>query len=632
MNVEPGSSPLARGARPRLQRLHGPHRLIPARAGSTAAGSTPTASPEAHPRSRGEHPAAGTTRSLECGSSPLARGARPGGVEDGDPVGLIPARAGSTLGLWRGRGRWWAHPRSRGEHTDGSGREQTRTGSSPLARGALGTSPAGTPGGRLIPARAGSTPAPSSSPTFVRAHPRSRGEHIGCRWEGSGKPGSSPLARGARGLHGDLGAGPRLIPARAGSTTVSFSPSTTRQAHPRSRGEHVGHVQAVVELLGSSPLARGAPSALAISGLLSGLIPARAGSTPSGRPAWKVTAAHPRSRGEHAPTSPSRAATEGSSPLARGAPPQGHRPGRPVRLIPARAGSTRGQPGRGRGGRAHPRSRREHRALPHHQAGRGRLIPARAGSTGSPGGVLISSTVHPRSRGEHSSGGGSGWSSWGSSPLARGAHIKADVTVSLHRLIPARAGSTPSGRTATTGGWAHPRSRGEHRCQRPPMNVFWGSSPLARGAPHRQQRARPPRGLIPARAGSTVSSSTLMVTGPAHPRSRGEHEPSIATGAPPLGSSPLARGARLGTSTFSVLMRLIPARAGSTWTRGRSCAAPWAHPRSRGEHALYGSRGKCRGGSSPLARGARWSARGPQPPGRLIPARAGSTCGHQRRR
>ncbi len=50
----------------------------------------------AHPRSRGEHDAQVTSVDTITGSSPLARGARPGRRAEQGAQGLILARAGST--------------------------------------------------------------------------------------------------------------------------------------------------------------------------------------------------------------------------------------------------------------------------------------------------------------------------------------------------------------------------------------------------------------------------------------------------------------------------------------------------------------------------------------------------------
>ena len=55
---------------------------------------------------------------------------------------------------------------------------------------------------------------------------------------------------------------------------------------------------------------------------------------------------------------------------------------------------------------------------------------------------------------------------------------------------------------------------------------------------------------------------------------------------------------------FCSFYRIIPARAGSTFTLMLRCRLTGDHPRSRGEHQIENAQQKLKGGSSPLARGA----------------------------
>ena len=255
----------------------------------------------------------------------------------------------------------------------------------------------------------------------IGAHPRSRGEHgnvVPCCRVGVG---SSPLARGALGECLYVVAGEGLIPARAGSTPAGATPAATATAHPRSRGEHGEKGDPGPGLWGSSPLARGAPLKVQVRGHPAGLIPARAGSTTQRLSRPSMLGAHPRSRGEHTAVIIADGEYLGSSPLARGA------------LV-----------------RRQPRNTL------------GRLIPARAGSTVACARAGVGARAHPRSRGEHEVPGTGIVTSWGSSPLARGARDGCLVGEPRGRLIPARAGSTGNGARPPTGGTAHPRSRGEH--------------------------------------------------------------------------------------------------------------------------------------------------------------------------
>ena len=69
------------------------------------------------------------------------------------------------------------------------------------------------------------------------------------------------------------------------------------------------------------------------------------------------------------------------------------------------------------------------------------------------------------------------------------------------------------------------------------------------------------------------------------------------------GSSPLARGLRVGDDIGVGAVGIIPARAGFTATTTPPGATPTDHPRSRGVYVTRTSTKSTRRGSSPLARG-----------------------------
>ena len=96
----------------------------------------------------------------------------------------------------------------------------------------------------------------------------------------------------------------------------------------------------VMCLVGSSPLARGAPAQLKAAYREDGLIPAGAGSTCLVSMGRRCGAAHPRWRGEHLAGPACTTVPSGSSPLAWGARAWCRWGGVAVRLIPAGAGST----------------------------------------------------------------------------------------------------------------------------------------------------------------------------------------------------------------------------------------------------------------------------------------------------
>ena len=198
------------------------------------------------------------------GSSPPVRGAHTVCPIPRRPAGLIPARAGSTAAICSSVTCSGAHPRPCGEHKRTAWNHATRAGSSPPVRGALIFSVVTDNPIGLIPARAGSTtPRPSASPAS-RAHPRPCGEH---RWKMRARVrgmGSSPLARGTQQSLSLAVPAPGLIPARAGNTRGESVQVIPGGAHPRSRGEHCKHTRPRCVPGGSSPLARGTQRMLSV--------------------------------------------------------------------------------------------------------------------------------------------------------------------------------------------------------------------------------------------------------------------------------------------------------------------------------------------------------------------------------
>ena len=110
-----------------------------------------------HPRSRGVHLHAGGAGDMKTGSSPLARGPLAALPKAEERLGIIPARAGSTVDHLRHHGAGKDHPRSRGVHASGYFCIRKMIGSSPLARGPPVLRTGQHPERRIIPARAGST-------------------------------------------------------------------------------------------------------------------------------------------------------------------------------------------------------------------------------------------------------------------------------------------------------------------------------------------------------------------------------------------------------------------------------------------------------------------------------------------
>ena len=385
---------------------------------------------------------------------------------------------------------------------------------------------------------------------------------------------------------------------------------------------------------GSSPLARGLQIREIEERIKRRIIPARAGFTGGEPPFDDADADHPRSRGVYSspppppppPPPPSPGTGRGSSPLARGLP-QVHRLGsRDGGIIPARAGFTAEVLGPRTHQRDHPRSRGVYggagrwgqapvgssplaRGLRVMRGGGGwwtRIIPARAGFTPTVPESPGHAGDHPRSRGVYAWPPSTPTSSSGSSPLARGLPVACMVVSVFWWIIPARAGFTFRFSLFVGPHWDHPRSRGVYspRCPHPSPSA--GSSPLARGLRTPAQAGQISRWIIPARAGFTPPRPTSSSGTTDHPRSRG--------GLPGPGHYP------------HHVRRIIPARAGFTRRRTGRRPSESDHPRSRGVYGGSATTTSDDGGSSPLARGLLMLSPLEAVQRRIIPARAGFTA------
>ena len=191
----------------------------------------------------------------------------------------------------------------------------------------------------------------------------------------------------------------------------------------------------------------------------------------------------------------------------------------------------------------------------------------------------------------------------GSSPQARGTHLR-DASLDLtDRFIPAGAGNTYGRPSPIQEASVHPRRRGEH----PPGVITScstsGSSPQARGTPGRRPHRRHHRRFIPAGAGNTIIWLGHYMASAVHPRRRGEHNVAVYYIIRPVGSSPQARGTPMHHVYRPAGKRFIPAGAGNTLVAHIGDPRFAVHPRRRGEHGTRSSGILFPNGSSPQARG-----------------------------
>ena len=214
------------------------------------------------------------------------------------------------------------------------------------------------------------------------------------------------------------------------------------------------------------------------------------------------------------------------------------------------------------------------------------IIPARAGFTISWTRTAIRHRDHPRSRGVYALLAHRRRLNKGSSPLARGLLISSSLFVPAVRIIPARAGFTQDPLPSPDHRRDHPRSRGVYSPAPRGRSSRLGSSPLARGLHVPEVGDSGEDRIIPARAGFTPTWG-VRGRGPRdHPRSRGVYMGPVKSPFAMMGSSPLARGLLPGLAWIQFDSGIIPARAGFTKCRECNRSRYGDHPRSRGVYLL----------------------------------------------
>ncbi len=313
-----GSSPRGRGKQRRAGVGVIGLRLIPARAGKTLAAAVAAARKRAHPRAGGENLVLAVVELLAGGSSPRGRGKRTRSRKTLGRQRLIPARAGKTRSTPTDPWSCQAHPRAGGENDATDKFKNTLSGPSPRVRGKLQGHGPHEVLRRLIPARAGKTVACGTAPRCSPAHPRAGGENLSAWLQMVSGLGSSPRGRGKPPKDLQPLAGVRLIPARAGKTSMSMGVTFRSRAHPRAGGENFEMTRASLAPPGSSPRGRGKHQPRRDRHTRNGLIPARAGKTLFHNLRLLTLSAHPRAGGENRRSLVGRPGFPGSSPRGRG--------------------------------------------------------------------------------------------------------------------------------------------------------------------------------------------------------------------------------------------------------------------------------------------------------------------------
>ena len=315
----------------------GRSRITPARAGITRRIRRQGKILQDHPRSRGNYGSLFFSGFRRAGSPPLARELLYDMFDAAKHVRITPARAGITciypaLPLWLRD-----HPRSRGNYPTDAKTPLDEAGSPPLARELLHAMNKRTHLLGITPARAGITFSDTVFEQTRQDHPRSRGNYNSGLLPHVQAGGSPPLARELLHIVRLLAKCVGITPARAGITQLTRRRHSTRQDHPRSRGNyrhfrgqtisHEDHPRSRGNyydarvggdyVVGSPPLARELPVICQLLRVYWGITPARAGITENLHDGIPRHWDHPRSRGNYICYLSALSPQTGSPPLAR---------------------------------------------------------------------------------------------------------------------------------------------------------------------------------------------------------------------------------------------------------------------------------------------------------------------------
>ena len=193
-----------------------------------------------------------------------------------------------------------------------------------------------------------------------------------------------------------------------------------------------------------------------------------------------------------------------------------------------------------------------------------RFIPALAGNIRSGWSFTPNQAVHPRTRGEHAINVPPIDQKYGSSPHSRGTSFTFTLHFSESRFIPALAGNIQRGL--------------------PGHRFTYGSSPHSRGTCQIITVRSPSSRFIPALAGNIGAGPGVSGQIAVHPRTRGEHKKKTDIGTVKPGSSPHSRGTCNAAGGMFNKVRFIPALAGNINVDTKERIHIPVHPRTRGEH------------------------------------------------
>ena len=193
-----------------------------------------------------------------------------------------------------------------------------------------------------------------------------------------------------------------------------------------------------------------------------------------------------------------------------------------------------------------------------------RIIPAHAGQTLSSSLPPVAHTDHPRACGANKDIGALRIGQLGSSPRMRGKPAAGDAHLLEGRIIPAHAGQTVDTNTVLSMPSDHPRACGGNIAEEAHPLLDSGSSPRMRGKRGCYSATTLHTRIIPAHAGQTIADGLMTTFHSDHPRACGANAPIAGASTPLNGSSPRMRGKHATAGELAHLRRIIPAHAGQT--------------------------------------------------------------------
>ena len=354
--VTAGSSPRVRG---KLRYRHYPllvARIIPAHAGQTTSGLPGSVTSSDHPRACGANVEMHASLGSHVGSSPRMRGKLICRFCRRCRMRIIPAHAGQTTRTTSCPARYPDHPRACGANLGKIGSLFGSFGSSPRMRGKRRPRPCPRTPVRIIPAHAGQTSGSRWGLDGNADHPRACGANAPVHVAARDPAGSSPRMRGKPVRSRRLRARRRIIPAHAGQTNSVPAKRSSHADHPRACGANGQQFLTNLGTFGSSPRMRGKPRLERDDSRTRRIIPAHAGQTSRTPTPTPTVSDHPRACGANAAAGRIRTLRRGSSPRMRGKQGGRRKLEREIRTIPAHAGQTTGTTRFREGFPDHPRA------------------------------------------------------------------------------------------------------------------------------------------------------------------------------------------------------------------------------------------------------------------------------------